>query len=152
MISQTAEYALRAVVDLAYHHGESRTTLQISKATHVPADYLAKILQDLNRKELVRSQRGPGGGFTLMRSPESITVFDVLEAVDPVQRIRTCPLGLKEHKSRLCPLHRRLDEAMSRVEQAFRETSITEVTAEKARVSKTARTPLTISGGLAARK
>lgn len=151
MISQTAEYALRAVVDLAFHFGESRTTQQVSKATHVPADYLAKILQDLNRKELVRSQRGPGGGFTLARRPESITVFDVLEAVDPVQRIRACPLGLKEHKSRLCPLHRRLDEAMSRVEQAFRDTTITEVTAEKAKTSKSVRTPLTISGGLAPR-
>ena len=151
MISQTAEYALRAIVDLAFHHGESRTTQQVSRATHVPSDYLAKILQDLSRGGLVRSQRGPGGGYTLARAPSSISVFDVLEAVDPVQRIRTCPLGLKEHAKNLCPLHRRLDEAMARTEQVFRRTTIAEVTAEPDAARSGHRTTLTVSGGLRAR-
>jgi Rrf2 family transcriptional regulator, nitric oxide-sensitive transcriptional repressor len=153
MISQTAEYALRAIVDLAFHHGESRTTQEISRATQVPADYLAKILQDLSRGGLVRSQRGPGGGFTLTRSPASISVFDVLEAVDRVQRIRTCPLGLKAHAKNLCPLHRRLDEAMERVEKVFRKTMIAEVTAEPdpARNGHRGAATLTISGGLRSR-
>ena len=159
MISQTAEYALRAVVDLAFHFGASRTTLQVSQATRVPADYLAKILQDLNRQGLVRSQRGPGGGFALARDPRSMTVYDVLLAVDPPRRIHTCPLGLKAHAHALCPLHRRLDEAMERSERAFRSTTIAEITAEpdparqhangaatKARNNGAA--TLTISGGL----
>lgn len=148
MISQTAEYALRAIVDLAFHHDESRTTQEVSQATQVPTDYLAKILQDLSRGGLVRSQRGPGGGFSLTRSPASISVFDVLEAVDPVQRIRACPLGLKAHAKSLCPLHRRLDEAMARVEQVFRKTTIAEVTAEPDPARNGRRTNLTISGGL----
>ncbi len=130
MISQTAEYALRAVVDLAYHFGESRTTRIISRATHVPVDYLAKVLKDLNRGGIVRGRRGPGGGFTLARSPASISVYDVLAAVDPPRRIHHCPLGLKEHAHALCPLHQRLDDAMLQNERIFRATTIADVTAE----------------------
>jgi Rrf2 family protein len=149
MISQTAEYALRAIVDLAFHHAAPRTTLQVSRATKVPGDYLAKILQDLSRGGLVRSQRGPGGGFTLTRAPATISVFDVLQAVDPVQRIHECPLGLKAHAGNLCPLHRRLDDAMARVEQVFRRTTIAEVTAEPDPARRRFRkATLTISGGL----
>ncbi len=151
MISQTAEYALRAIVDLAYHFGESRTTEQISKATKVPTGYLAKILQDLGRHDLVRSRRGLHGGFDLTRAPARLTVFDVLEAVDPPRRIRSCPLGLAAHANRLCPLHRRLDDAMAAAERAFRQTTIAEVTADpKSRpLGGEPVTRLTISGGLA---
>lgn len=130
MISQTAEYALRAVVDLAFHFGESRTTQEVSTATHVPANYLAKIMQDLNRHDIVQSQRGPGGGFALARAPDRINVYDVLLAVDPPRRIRTCPLKLKAHADALCPLHQRLDEAMELSEQVFRRTTIADITAE----------------------
>jgi Rrf2 family transcriptional regulator, nitric oxide-sensitive transcriptional repressor len=57
-------------------------------------------------------------------------VLDVINAVDPIRRIRTCPLGLKSHGEQLCPLHRRLDNAMEMVEQAFAETTIAEMLAE----------------------
>jgi Rrf2 family protein len=149
VISQTAEYALRAVVDLAYHAGESRTTGVISKATRVPTGYLAKILQDLVRHDLVRSQRGLHGGFTLNRDPARLTVFDVLQAVDPPRRIRTCPLGLAAHGTRLCPLHKKLDDAMAAAEKSFRSTSIAEVTADPA-VQPLRASParLTVSAGL----
>ena len=119
MISQTAEYALRAIVDLAYHAGESRTTRQIAKATKVPTGYLAKILQDLSRHRLVRSQRGLHGGFTLNGNPAVLTVYDVLKAVDPMRRIHSCPLGLAAHAHKLCPLHQELDDAMSRAMHAL---------------------------------
>ena len=152
MVSQTAEYALRAVVDLSFHYGESRTSKQIATATRVPAGYLVKVLQDLGKYGIVRSQRGLGGGFVLAAPPESITVFDVLNAVDPPRRIRACPLGLPEHRTILCPLHRKLDDAMAAAERAFRGTTIAEVTS-----SAPARSPggkpatLTISGGLSVR-
>jgi Rrf2 family protein len=150
MISQTAEYALRAVVDLAFHFGEPRTTQQVSRATRVPADYLAKILQDLHKHDLVRSQRGPGGGFSLARNPSTVSVYDILQAVDPPRRIRSCPLALKAHAHALCPLHRRLDDAMAETERVFRNTSIAEITAEPdaARTRPARPADMTISGGL----
>ncbi|HRP62007.1 MAG TPA: Rrf2 family transcriptional regulator [Phycisphaerales bacterium] len=150
VISQTVEYALRAVVDLSYHGGEARTTQQIAEATMVPAGYLAKILKELSRKGLVRSQRGLHGGFMLDRDPRQMTVYDVIAAVDPPKRILSCPLGLEAHRHQLCPLHQRLDDAMAMAERAFRETTIAEVTADPTRqpLGNVKRSELTISGGL----
>ena len=131
MISQTAEYALRAVVFLA-HEDESKTTQQIADVTRVPAGYLSKVLQSLVRSGLVESQRGIGGGISLAKRPEKITVLEVVNAVDPVQRIVTCPLGIKSHGANLCPMHRRLDDATALVERAFRKSTIAELIKEPA--------------------
>lgn len=129
MISQTAEYALRAVVFLAMNGSNAHTTQQISLATKVPAAYLSKVLQSLSRAKLVQSQRGLGGGFVLSRPPDRITILEVLNAVDPIQRIRTCPLGLESHGVDLCALHKRLDDASAVVEKAFQDTTIGELLA-----------------------
>jgi Rrf2 family protein len=96
----------------------------------VPRDYLAKILQGLARGGIVTTQRGVGGGVTLGRDPADLTILDVVNAVEPIRRITTCPLGLKTHGVRLCPLHRRLDSAMATVEAAFGKTTLAEILAE----------------------
>lgn len=124
MISQTAEYALRAVVFLAMNPGGAYTTLEIASATKVPAAYLSKVLKSLVRAGLILSQRGLGGGFTLAKSPEKLTILQVLNAVDPIQRIRTCPLGIEAHGTTLCALHKRLDDATASIEKAFSDTTI----------------------------
>jgi Rrf2 family transcriptional regulator, nitric oxide-sensitive transcriptional repressor len=123
MISQTAEYALRSVVYLA-GQTEPKTAQQIAHATHVPIGYLSKVMQGLGRAGLVQSQRGLHGGFSLPSAPEDLTVWEIVNAVDSVQRIRSCPLGLKSHGVHLCPLHRQLDDAYALVENAFRSTTI----------------------------
>ena len=130
MISQTTEYALRIIVYLASLEGRPATTAQIASATRVPPGYLAKVLRNLAKGGLVQSQRGLHGGSTLARAPKQMTVWDVVNVVDPLQRSRTCPLGLKSHGVSLCPLHRRLDAALASVEAAFRGTTIAEVVAE----------------------
>lgn len=130
MFSQTVEYALRAVAFLASQAPDGRTTDQIATATRVPKAYLAKVLQSLVRGGLVHSQRGVGGGMTLVKPPAELTILEVVNAVEPIGRIRECPLGLKAHGVRLCPLHKRLDDAMATVEAAFRGTTLAEVLAE----------------------
>jgi Rrf2 family protein len=132
MFTQTAEYALRAVVYLAAQAGAARTTQQIAAATRVPAGYLAKVMQGLSRAGLVHAQRGLHGGFVLARPAEGLSVLDVIQAVDPIRRIRTCPLGIKGHLN-LCPLHRRLDQAMGLVEDALRDSTIAELLTEPER-------------------
>jgi Rrf2 family protein len=133
VLSQTVEYALRAVVHLASEAPSGRTTRQIAEATRVPPAYLSKVLQSLGRSGVVHSQRGIGGGMTLTKSPERLTILEVVSAVEPIQRIRTCPLGLAAHGVHLCPLHRRLDNALATVEDAFRHTTLAEVLAEPTR-------------------
>lgn len=130
MISPTAEYALRAVVFLAGHAADASTNQAISKATKVPGPYLSKILQALGRADLVRSQRGVGGGYVLSKPLEEISVFSVITAVEPFRRIRRCPLGLPAHV-KLCPLHSKLDQGLELVERLFAETSVADLVNSK---------------------
>jgi Rrf2 family protein len=137
MISQTAEYALRVVVFLAASGGKPVVTRDIASGTRIPEGYLAKVLQQLGRAGLVGSQRGLHGGFILARAPHDLTVYDVVQVVDPVRRITACPLGLRSHRGSLCPLHRNLDDAALLVERAFRGASIAQLLSDS-----TANTPL----------
>ncbi|MBA4016875.1 MAG: transcriptional regulator [Pirellula sp.] len=130
MFSQTVEYALRAIVYLAGDPDAARTSGQISEITKVPQAYLSKVLKGLSESGLLSSQRGVGGGFILARKPTELTILEVVNAVDPIRRIRTCPLGISTHGSRLCPLHRRLDDALKSVEEAFGKTTLAEVLAD----------------------
>lgn len=127
MLSQTVEYALRAMVHLAALEPETATNSEtIAKRTKIPHGYLSKILRDLVVVELVRSQRGPSGGFTLARSAEKISLLDVINAVDPLARIKKCPLGNPAHL-KLCPLHSRLDAAIALIEKEFKQTTLAEL-------------------------
>ena len=131
-ISQTAEYALRATLHLATRTAIPLSTRQIAQATRVPGGYLSKVLQELGHAGLVTSRAGRRGGFVLARPANQISVLDVINAVDPIERIDGCPLGLPEHRTDLCPLHRRLDRAIGLMRQAFAETTLAELVAENA--------------------
>ena len=130
MFSQTVEYALRATVHLAMNNDRSQKTNRIADATQVPTAYLAKVLRELNRHGLVHSQRGLGGGISLAKSPEEMTILEIVNAVDPVTRIKTCPLQLPSHGAQLCALHRRMDNALAMVESAFAETTLAQILKE----------------------
>ncbi|MFA6208348.1 MAG: Rrf2 family transcriptional regulator [Candidatus Obscuribacterales bacterium] len=129
MISQTAEYALRAMVFLAMQKSAA-TGQGIAETTKVPPGYLSKIMQQLVKRKLVNSQRGIGGGFVLARSPEEISILDVVNAVDPIEKITTCPLDIQSHGLNLCPLHKRLSAAVAQVELAFAESKLSELVTE----------------------
>jgi Rrf2 family protein len=124
MISQTAEYALRAIVFLGSTAGSSRTTQQIAEQTGVPAGYLSKVLQALGRAGLVEAQRGLYGGFVLSRALDELTILDVVSAVDPLKRIDRCPMGIAAGGHCLCPLHQHLDQGIAQLEALFRSTTI----------------------------
>jgi Rrf2 family protein len=128
MLSQTAEYALRAAVHIASHPGERQTTRDIAGAMDIPADYLAKVMQALVRSGVVTAVRGKSGGFLLARSADKTSVLDVVNAVEPVRRITSCPLHLPHHAKHLCPLHSKLDAAAAMLEREFRNTCISELT------------------------
>lgn len=127
MISQTTEYALRAIVWMAANPEKPLTAQQVAEATRVPAGYLAKVLQGLSRAGLLHSQRGLGGGFTLARPPSTVTMWDIVTAVDPIRRIERCPLGFEAHGGQLCALHRQIDEAIGQVEKLFSATKISKL-------------------------
>ena len=126
MLSKTAEYALRAVVWLAREPNITESADVLAEQTKVPRRYLHKVLQDLVKAKLVRSQSGPGGGYALTRPPGKITILDVVNAVAPMERIRNCPLGLPSH-ARLCPLHAELDRVYASAEAALSRVTIAQL-------------------------
>lgn len=127
MFSQTVEYALRAVICLAQRPNHLLTTQQISQITRVPLSYLSKVLQSLGRAGLISAARGIRGGYMLSVAPAQLTILHVVNAIDPIKRIRKCPLSIESHGSDLCPLHRRLDSVLEQTERVFDETAISEL-------------------------
>ena len=117
MFSQTTEYALRAMACLALAPDELVPTSILADKTKVPANYLAKVLQQLAGGGLLRGRRGVGGGYTLARPSESITLLEIVNVVGDLHRVRSCPLGV--HGPALCPLHRALDQAVETVITLF---------------------------------
>jgi Rrf2 family transcriptional regulator, nitric oxide-sensitive transcriptional repressor len=131
VISQTAEYALRAVTVLASQADCPLTAQQIAARTRVPPSYLSKILQALGRAGLVQAQRGLGGGYVMSRPLQETSVLDVINAVDPLKRIDHCPLGALGHGRRLCSLHRQLDQGIALVQSHFGQTTIAQLVADQ---------------------
>ena len=130
MLSQTVEYALRAVTHLAFVQPKLCSTQQLAKSTKVPPAYLSKVLQSLVKAGIVHSQRGVGGGMSLLIPANELSVLDVVNAVDPLKRIHTCPLGLKSHGVNLCPLHRNIDDAICTIEEQFGKTKLSDILAQ----------------------
>ena len=123
MISKTAEYALRAITILAGQPKSPASADSLAKTTKVPRRYLTRVMQDLTAAGLVNSRSGPGGGYVLAKAIDDLTILDVINAVAPLERITSCPLGLTSHTS-LCPLHAELDRAYAATEAAFSAVTI----------------------------
>ena len=117
MISKTAEYALRAATCLAASEKAISADV-LAQRTKVPRRYLTRVMQDLTAADLVDSRSGPGGGYVLAKSPRELSILTIINAVAPLQRINSCPLGLESHTA-LCPLHAELDKAYGTTEAAF---------------------------------
>lgn len=124
MLSQTAEYALRAIVALAHFRSQPLVTPKIAEITKVPCGYLAKVLQALGRKGLVASQRGLRGGFLLARDPGQLTVLEVVDAVDPVRREAGDPPHTGGSGVSLAPLNNHIAELTAWVEHRLATTTV----------------------------
>ncbi len=126
MISQTGEYALRAVLFLARQGLGIASAQDIASATGVPHGYLHKILRMLAGAGILEATRGSRGGFSLARSPAELTVLHVLRSVegDSARRRRALaalsPAGLAR-------LQRVIEEAQAAVDRAFAGTTIADL-------------------------
>ena len=127
MFSQTVEYAMRAVVCLATEEQRVMGATEIAKMTDVPQSYLIKVLQQLTRDGIIKSKRGKGGGFSLALPSNEISLLQIVSAVDPIKRIKTCPLNLPSHCQSLCPLHSKLDSSFATLEKSLGEAFVSEM-------------------------
>ena len=130
MISQTAEYALRAIVALAQSSEKPHTASEIAQLTKVPEHYLSKVLHALAKAEVVNSQRGLHGGYVLAHPSDSLPLLTVINAVDPIKHIESCPLKLETHGRHLCPLHKKVNASITLMENLFEDATIGTILAE----------------------
>ena len=104
-LSARADYAVRALVEIAAAGGRPIKREQIATAQHIPINFLGNILQQLRTAALVRTHRGADGGYLLARRPERITLADVIRAVDgPLANVRGEPPEAVEYGGSAEPL------------------------------------------------
>lgn len=126
VLTQTAEYALRAVCTLAARDGRPVPASELANQAGVPTPYLAKIMQQLASTDLVTGRRGIGGGYALNKDPHEISILDVILAVGQIRMPRKdeqiVSLG-----DGLANLHRAIDGAAESVIHQFRTITIDQV-------------------------
>lgn len=108
MFSKSCEYAIKAMIFLAQKSkDEMRVGLKdIAKGTDAPEHFIAKIMQDLSRKKLVHSVKGPNGGFYMDSRDLTNSIADIVKAIDGDNLYKDCVLGLKAcSEKNPCPVH-----------------------------------------------
>jgi Rrf2 family iron-sulfur cluster assembly transcriptional regulator len=127
--SRSAEYAVRAFVHMApLPAGEYAMVKNIAAEGNIPAHFLAKILQDLARDGLLRSSKGPRGGFRLSQAPEEISLRAIVDAVDGTGRYERCIGGSAECNDAVpCGMHDSWKALRSRIIEYLEGTSIADL-------------------------
>jgi Rrf2 family protein len=129
--SRSTEYAIRAFVNLAQvQEGKYAMVKQIAEQEGIPAHFLAKILQQLARKGLLRSSKGPTGGFSLRTPPQEISLIQLVEALDGLTDYQKCVSGLSECTDDApCGMHDSWKALRSRIMEYLEKTTIADLAA-----------------------
>jgi Rrf2 family protein len=129
MISQTAEYAIRALSYIVAN-GRDRRILsrEISAEIGVPANYLSKILHNLVRARILGSSRGASGGFQLVCDPATVSLVDIVHLFDGVVTRRECFLGQATcSDENPCQVHDRWKPVICSYLEFLEKTSLSEM-------------------------
>jgi Rrf2 family iron-sulfur cluster assembly transcriptional regulator len=129
--SRSAEYAIRALIPLAVlPPGEFALVKNVAADTGIPSHFLAKLLQDLARLGLLKSTKGPHGGFRLNVAPEEISMLRIVEAIDGPGRFDRCLGGGLECNGKVaCGMHDGWMVLRSRIMDYLGGTSIADLAA-----------------------
>jgi len=127
-ISGTTQYALRAVLYVAEHGASQPVRVDaIASALNLPRNYLSKTLHALSRAGVLRSERGPRGGFQLARDPSAVVLGEVAAPFDDLMS-RQCLLGRSRCGERNpCSVHSRWSAVSTALETFFRETTVADL-------------------------
>jgi Rrf2 family protein len=129
-IPRRVDYGLRAMIYLAAQNPEKCCSIaEIAEQQGVPKKFLEKIIQDLMRKDLIKSKRGSCGGYTLARAAQTISFYDVIEAIEGPIAVNAC---MDSHLS--CDLLPRCtmigvwSEVQKKITEVFTKTTIADLT------------------------
>jgi len=134
MLSNSCRYGIRAVIYLASRNGIKNTIgiKEISGDLGLPTPFLAKILQQLARHKILVSTKGPNGGFSLLKKPESITIIELIKIIDGEALFKDCIIhdgtcsDVKRSK-KLCPVHKEYSEIRNDLIELFKNKTVAQV-------------------------
>lgn len=129
LYSNPCEYAIRAMTELARRPDEGWVPVTtIASAANLPSPYLGKILKDLVRTRLLKSTRGPGGGYQLARPASEISLLDVKLSVDGPDDLERCAVGLDPCTDETpCPLHDDFVRVRATIHEYLTSTSLADL-------------------------
>ena len=139
--SRSAEYAIRAFVYLAdVPDGKYAMVKNIAKECGIPTHFLAKILQQLARKNFLRSSKGPTGGFALRRPPGDINLLEIVDNIDGLSEYHRCPSGMEDCSDDApCGMHDSWKELRARILEYLEDTTIADLAlARRQKIAKLA--------------
>jgi Rrf2 family transcriptional regulator, iron-sulfur cluster assembly transcription factor len=127
--SSACEYAIRAMTYVAgFEPGTRLLARDISSHEKIPGPFLGKIFQTLVRAGLLKSSKGPGGGFALAKDPEIISLYDIYRAIDGTTYLEACAVGLARCSDEVpCPLHERWKPIRERIRNYLEATSLADM-------------------------
>ena len=131
MFSKTCEYAIRAMIFVAHKSkdGDKVGIKEIAKGIDSPEHFIAKILQDLGKKGLIQSLKGPNGGFFFENESLNYSIADVVTAIDGNKLFYGCGLGLKEcSASKPCPIHYEFKEIRDNIKNMLEAAKLSHFT------------------------
>jgi len=129
-LTHQADYAIRALLDIAHHHPNRRTTRHIAATMDLPRGFLTQILATLVRNNLLDSLAGPSGGYTLARPPAEITLLQIIETIDGPVAGDECILGGGTCDwDTICPLHETWSQATTNLTRALATTTLAHLAA-----------------------
>jgi Rrf2 family protein len=129
LLSKSCVYAIRAALLVSYKvNREDRNYIpvkELSKELNISFHFLTKILQKLTEADLMQSFRGPHGGVALAQSPDSVTLLNIVHAIDGENIFEQCLLGLPDcNDNHPCPLHNQWKEKTKQLEHIFRNSNL----------------------------
>ena len=134
MLSNSCRYGIRAVIYLAGRYpGKSNIGIkQISGDLGLPTPFLAKILQQLAKHRILSSTKGPNGGFSLLKKPESITLLEIVKIIDGDELFKNCLIhdgtcAEVRRSKKLCPVHDDYSAIRSELTKLFKNKTIAEI-------------------------
>ncbi|MGI9547683.1 MAG: RrF2 family transcriptional regulator [Flavobacteriaceae bacterium] len=133
MLSNSSKYALKAVLYLSLYSDDNNKLFvkDISENTDIPRAYTAKLLQELARRNLISSTRGPKGGFYVSEENRQQCVMSIVDAIDGKSKMETCMLGLEDcDESKPCPLHHLIVSSRTALIQVLETKTIQDLATE----------------------
>lgn len=129
MLSNACKYAIRSILYLAIHNEENKKigVKKIAEELSTPQPFLAKLLQQLSKSDLVSSTKGPNGGFYLNEHDMGKSVWDIIKCIDGTSKFDQCFMGLPVcDGNKPCPVHFTVAPFKEKIMKDFRDKNIKE--------------------------